>query len=239
MESILGALMIKISVPALESRDLVLDSITTVRGKPESDIVPPLEGRIALGGPVSRHLTAHSVASDPSAADFLVEHSAHYAFHLVFFNLSFSAKPTVPRLLSVSLELSLSTPVSTPDPIALSMSPQRIVNFAQVEHGFRLGPELTFAGVEATLGEVSRSATWVEQSIFLQAMRQLRPDPGWEFRRTKTMDIAGSYDLAMVVRSPKNAATGITCTVTATTKGGLLNRYRRELPEPLLLETVI
>jgi hypothetical protein len=119
------------------------------------------------------------------------------------------------------------------------MTPRQITDTRQVQRSVRLGPQLALMNVEATLGEASKTTMREEREVFLQALRQLRSDPTWEFRRTKTMDISGAFNLAMVVRAERDAAIGVTCTMTASTKGNLLRWYRQELAGPLQVGTVL
>ncbi|XVQ11487.1 hypothetical protein ACQP1W_02585 [Spirillospora sp. CA-255316] len=229
--------MIKLTFPDLPRRELTLDSIDPVRGEPypNGDGPPPLEGRVFLGGPHSRQVTPEFVADDPELSAYVERESEHHTYHLVFMNLSFAVEPVSPRLASATLDLRLSATVPTPEPVALSMTPRRITDSAQVQRGFRLGPQLMLMEVEASLGSIERTTVREEHELFLQALRLLRPDPAWEFRRTKSMNLEGAHDLVMVVRTARNTAAGVTCTVTASTKAHMRRWYRRELPDPLQL----
>lgn len=233
--------MIELPVPDLPKRELTLESIDPVRGEahPVGEAPPPLAGRIFLGGPYARQVTSDFVADDPGLSAYVDSESSHHAYHIVYMNLSFAARPVTPRLASATLSMKLSATVRTPEPIALSMSPRRMSDTTEVQRVFRLGPQLTLADVDASLGEIGKTTSRKEDEVFLQAMRLLRSDPAWEFRRTRTRDIEGSYDLVMIVRAARNAATGITCTVTASTKAHLRRWYRRELLDPLRLETAL
>ncbi|MDV7215225.1 hypothetical protein [Streptomyces prunicolor] len=233
--------MIELVVPELPQQELTLDSIDPVRGDahPAGGGPPPLAGRIFLGGPHGRPLTREFVAADPDLAAYVERELEYHSYYLVYLNVSFAAEPAAPRLATATLDLKLSTTGNTSEPVALSMTPRQITDSVQVQRSVRFGPKLALMDVEATLGEVSKSTTRDEREVFLQALRQLRSDPTWEFRRTKTMDISGAFDLAMVVRTERDAAIGVTCTVTASTKGNLLRWYRQELAGPLQVGTVL
>ncbi|MCX5376138.1 hypothetical protein [Streptomyces sp. NBC_00091] len=119
------------------------------------------------------------------------------------------------------------------------MSPYRVSDVSQVQKSWRLGPQLSLLGTDASIGEIGRTTSQAEHQLFLQALRPLRSDPAWEFRRTRTNELEGSHLLRLVVRTAYGTATGISCAITARAKTPLLRRYRKELPNPLRLETVL
>jgi hypothetical protein len=235
--------MIPVAFPDLPEQALVLEPDRRYRsgtgGLPEEDGTQLLAGRIALGGPYAVPVTPDYVAADPELRTFVVQEAAHNVYYLVHLSVSFAAEPTRPRLERLAIELRLSSSVTPPTPVAWSMAPLRLSDSVQVEHGFRLGPELKLAGAEFKVGEVERNVSEQRAKVFLQAQRELRSDPAWEFTSARKMSLYGSYRLVMVVRTAKDAATSVSSTLRAATRGNLLHRYRRELPESLPLTTVL
>lgn len=235
--------MIDLAPPHLVQYELVLDPADPVRGEgrptePGGD-PRPLAGRVFLGGPLVHRLTPQFLAADVELSRYVEEQSHQYSYFLVHLSLSFTPVPEHPRLTSAAVELRLSSTVNAPEPIALSMSPHRVTDTTQVQKVWRLGPQLSLVGVDASIGEVGKTVDFTEQEIFLQALRPLRSDPAWEFRRTRASELVGSHHLALVIRTARDAATGLSCIVTAGAKTPLLRRFRKELPNPVRLETVL
>jgi hypothetical protein len=226
--------MITVPLPALREQELTLESEGPRRGDGGDGGVLPLAGRITLGGPFAVPVTPDYVADDPDLRAFVEREAASRVYHVVHMSVSFESEPARPRLDRTVIELSLSC-ATTPAPVAWSMTPLRVTDSIQVERSFRLGPELKLQDVELSVGEAEQKQTWQRTEVFLQAQRILRSDPGWEFTRTKTMSLSGSYRLIMVVRADRHEATSISGTVRAATKGNLLRWYRRQLPDPLSL----
>ncbi len=206
---------------------------------PHSSESAPVTGQVFLGGPVSVPVTPDYVAEDPDLRAFVEREAEHSVYHLVHLSVSFRSGPGLPRLHTSSVELRLSSPSKVRAPVAWSMSPLRVSDVSQTERTFSLGPELKFQDVEMTVGGYEASTSRTRAVPFLLGVRELREDPGWEFTRTRTMSLDGSHRLVLVVRSDRNAPTGVTGTVRASTRGNLLRRYKSALPEPLTLNAVL
>jgi hypothetical protein len=231
--------MITVPLPALREQVLTLEPDDPTRGaRGEGGAVPPLGGRITLGGPYAVAVTADYVADDRDLRAFVENEAAHRVYHIVHMSVSFAGEPARPRLHRAAIEIRLSG-TAAPEPVAWSMSPLRVTDSVQVERSFRLGPELKLHDVEVSGAEVEQKESWQRTQVFLQAQRVLRSDPAWEFTRTKTMSMYGSYRLIMVVRAARDEVTSFSGTVTAATRGNLLRRYRRELPDPLVLNAEV
>lgn len=230
--------MIQVDAPLLPQRDIVLQPIGPVRDStpgPDGIAGEALEGRIALGGPVARRLTAKYLADDPVLREF-VERPAGYDYYLVHLSVSFNAGVRNPRLASASVELMLSAK-GQPDPIALSMYPSQLADTVHIESGIKIGPQLSLLGVEGHLGEVGKTVARDQREVFLQGLRVLRSNPGWEFRRTKAVELAGMFVLALVVRAEAGAEAEMDCVITASTKANVLRWYRQQVAEPLRLHS--
>jgi hypothetical protein len=231
--------MIEIAVPPLRERELTLEPVTETRGDHEAARLPPLTRRIALGGPLAVPVTPDYVAGYPDLRTFVEQEAGHSTYRLVHLSVSFAAEPAAPRLEAVTLEFRLTAAREAPQPVAWSMAPLRLTDVAHVERSFRLGPHLKLEDVEVSAVEYEKVTSRQQVEVFLQAQRELRSDPAWEFRRTRALDLYGSHRLVMVVRAGREQATGISGTVHAVTKGNLLRRYRQQVTGIPSLEAMV
>jgi hypothetical protein len=231
--------MIELLLPELPEYEIPLEPDGAARGKHEATGATALSGRVALGGPYSIQITPDYVAGDSDLREFIKHEAEHSIYHLVHLSVSFIEDRGAPRLDAATLELKLTSPVGNPQPTAWSMSPLRITDPVQVERRFTLGPHLKLGDAEISGGEFEQTASWQRGEVFLQAQRELRSDPAWQFRHTRTMRLYGAFRLIMVVRAGRNQAVNLTGTVLAATKGNLLRRYRGELPAAPPLEATV
>jgi hypothetical protein len=225
--------VIDIACPALQEHGLTLDLVASFRGLHEAPRTPSLTGRIALGGPFAVPVTPEYVAGDADLRAFVEQESAHSTFHLVHMSVSFAAEPSAPQLETTTLYLRLGCAAGLREPVAWSMTPLRAADATQVERRVKLGPQLKLIDAE-----FEQTVSRQRDEIFLQAQRELRSDPAWEFRRTKNSPLYGSHRLIMVVRAAKGQPTSISAAVSATARGNLLRRYAREFQDVLSLEVV-
>jgi hypothetical protein len=233
--------MIEVVLPVLPERELVLESVSAVRASVDDvrSPVPGLAGRVALGGPCAVPVTAEYVAEDPALRAFVEQESATSLYHVVHLSVSFAPRPTAPRLGRVSVELRLASTSTAVEPVAWSMTPLRVSSTVHVQDSVRLGPQLKLEHAQVSLGEIGRSVSRDRGEVFLQALRELRSDPAWEFTRTRAISLSGSHRLVLVVRASRDGETSISGAVRAVTRGNLLRRYERELPDPLALASVL
>jgi hypothetical protein len=228
--------MIDVPVPELSQYMLELESAESPRGKHEATGIPDLTNRVAIGGPYAVPVTAEYVAGDPGLRAFVESEAARFTYHLVHMSASFAEAPGGPRLDSATLTLKLAAPAGHPEPVAWSMAPLQVTDTVQVERRLTLGPQLKLLDVEVSAGQFEQTTSWQRTEVFLQAQRELRSDPGWEFRHTRTMRLYGSFRLTMVVRAASNQHMHISGTVLAATRGNMLRRYRSALPASPPLE---
>jgi hypothetical protein len=230
--------MIVVPLPALPEQQLTLEIDEPSRGaRRDGGLV--LADRIALGGPYAVPVTTDYVAGDPDLKAFVEQEAVHSVYHVVHLSVSFATEPATPPLDRASIELTLSATAGVAPPVAWSMTPLQVVDPVQVTRRFRLGPQLKLQEVEVSLGEIERTTSRQRPEIFLQAQRELRSDPAWEFHRTGGMKLHGSYRLIMVVRAARDEAASVSGAMRASVKGNLLHWYRRELPGPLSLAAAL
>ncbi|MGK5534227.1 hypothetical protein [Streptomyces sp. URMC 129] len=221
----------EIELPTPAMRPLTMASDDPVRGPADGPAVPPLTGRVLFGAPLSVPLTPEFAASDPELELFVRQEAAHSVYHLVRLGIGFAEQPPTPRLESASVHLVLSAPGAAVQPVAWSMTPERVTEQRERQRTVTLSPQFLFGG----LGEVSTTTTAVaEGTPFLLALGARTSEPRWVLRRTRAMPLVGDQPLALIVRAPRGVPASIAATVHASTKSTLLRRYRA-LPEPLEL----
>ncbi|WP_433372097.1 hypothetical protein ACQPZX_48780 [Actinoplanes sp. CA-142083] len=230
--------MTEISPPALDAGPLQLDlESTVVRGSDGVLPEPPdLSGRVFLGGPVSMPITADS-AGDPGLAAWLKSQQDRYAFWRLHLEATFQTRDGEPPFESATVQLALASPDGSGEaPITWSMAPRRLTDDVEVVRRWQLGPELGLADVTATVGSVGGETKSRQSAIYLEAVRLLRPDAGWEFRRTKQRPLAGLPEpLMAIVRAPAGGTVQLVVSVRATVRERQLFRYRSRSATPVLL----
>lgn len=226
--------MIDVVLPELPQRELSLKANGPVRGPGDPAPPPPLGGRILLGGPVSVPLDAKAVAHDAELQAFVEGEADSAVYHLLHLSITCEKDSEGPALHTVDVDLTLSADADAGadaivgfQPVALSMTPKQLTETVESTTSAQLGPQLAFVGY---------SRTSQQSRVCLEALRELRSDPGWEIRHTRTAKIGGTYRLAMVVRAPRGAKSRAAVAVgAAVRKGHVMRRYREEMPDPVSL----
>lgn len=233
--------MQNVEIPELSNRPVVLalDERTLRGGKrdnQEAEPMPALRGRVLVGGPVAVPVTPRYVADDSDLRAFVEQEAKRARYHLVHFAMTFErAESAAPALEAASIEIVMSSHNSATNPIAWSMLPMRVLDPFQITQAVKLGPQLKLHEAELSLGSVERSRTQQHAEVFLEALRELRADPAWQFERTKSFNLTGSHRLTMVVRAGRGATVRGSITVKATIRPHRLFSYRADLPDPLQL----
>ncbi|MEO3749607.1 hypothetical protein [Streptomyces sp. B6B3] len=232
--------MIPVEPLDLPLRPLVLTSVDATlappSGEPTPPPVPPLAGRVLLGGPHAVPITPEFAAEDRELRLFVSQEAARAVYHLVRLTLNFPDRPVTPRLHRVDAAFELTAQDGAEAPVAWSMTPSEVRDARQRVRHVALGPRLAFLGVEVELGEWSRTVTEQTGEPFLQAQRAQTPRPGWRFTRTRAMPLTGDQSLAMVVRAPAGVTSTLGLEIRATTRSRPLGLRRyREVPGPLTL----
>lgn len=166
---------------------------------------PVLAGRVAVGGPIAANVAKAMVDEDPALAAFVESQEATSRFMLLHLAVTFQGTDDDPPLQSASVEFKLSSE-SGPAPIAWSMAPAVVSHPSQISQTVKIGPQLKLFGVEASGLSVERSRTHQSEEVFLEALRELRSDPAWEFSRTRTMTLRGSHRLIMIAQGPRGTS---------------------------------
>lgn len=233
--------MQNVEFPELSHRPVVLAlDERTLRGAErddqEAEPMTALRGRVSVGGPVAVPVTSRYVADDSDLRAFVEQEAKKARYNLVHFAMTFErARSADPALETASIEILLSSHDSAVKPIAWSMLPLRVLDPFQVTQVVKLGPQLKLHEAEFNIGSVERSRTQQHAQVFLEALRELRADPAWQFERTKSFSLTGSHRLIMVVRADRGATVRGTITVKAAIRLRRLFSYRADLPHPLQL----
>ena len=106
-------------------------------------------------------------------------------------------------------------------PIAWSMLPDRETSESQASTKVQLGADAKL--LKLTL---ERSMTTKRADLFVEALNELRSDPGWEFTRTNSVEISGTHRLVLVVMS--DAGAGVIGDVAASAT--VRDRFLRLIP---------
>ncbi len=220
-----------VTLPELTAEAIVLRQDPRTRGLGDGSPAwsENLTGKLRIGGPVAVPVTPAYVASSPDLAAFVAGEAGRYVYQIVHLAVGFEQDSQPPRLESVTIQLRLSSHDCAP-PIAWSMIPICVMDTEEVTTAVRLSPQLKLLGVEASAGSAERSNTHERGRVFLEALGELQVDPKWEFRRTRSRELRGSYRLVLVLRCTAGAASSVEVSVCAEgMRGSILRRYRETI----------
>ncbi|MFB7244400.1 hypothetical protein CW362_19975 [Streptomyces populi] len=231
--------MIDLDLPELTSTpvDLRLDERLTRHSAPGSGApaAPPvLGGRVALGGPIAAKVSNALVQKDPELAAFVESQPATSRYMLLHLSVTFMGAEDDPPLDTASVEFAMDGGTGTA-PIAWSMTPSLVTRASQVSQTLKVGPQLKFFGAEVGGLGVERSRSHQSDEVFLEALRELRSDPAWEFSRTRFDELRGSHRLAMIAHAPAGTTARAEVTVRANVRLRRVFSYSAPLPDPIQL----
>lgn len=218
----------KVDFPELPAEAIVLMPDSRTRGPRSEDPAwsERLAAKLRIGGPVGVPVTREYVASSPDLVAFVAGEAGRHVYHLVHLAVGFEPDSQLPPLESVNVQLKLSAGSGAP-PVAWSMLPACVADTEEATTDVRLSPQLKFFGVEATVGSAGRSSSRDRRRIFLEAFGELQDDPKWEFHRTRSRELRGSYRLVLVARCPVGRPSTVEVSVHAeAVSGSILRRYR-------------
>ena len=189
--------MIEIDLGPIESSPVTLsltkDPLRELREAPPKQ----LAGRFSLGVPIVLRLDAELLEADPEAVVFLAQNPTS-AFHLVRLACTFDNRKEEP-FLQAWLQVELGNGA-----IAWSMRPMRDSDFRDVSSKVKLEVGLKLAEIGAKASREQGDAT-KEETPFISAKGLQESSPRWQFRRTPTRALDGSFPLQLIVRSPLGA----------------------------------
>lgn len=195
---------------------------------------PSLTGRISLGTPVVRPLTAAQAAEgDEDWADFLESQAGQYDYLLLSLVCSFRPSPDGTPFVDAGIGIRLEAPGEPADlqPIAWSISPKKRAFPVTPSTQLKLTAKLMLveAGVEYTPEQGGR------EELFVVGMGERDSDPEWRFSATSGTPLVGDESLALIVRVPAGVPARAHITLAATVKQRRLGLipYRAVLPPAL------
>lgn len=195
---------------------------------------PTLTGRISLGTPVVRPLTAAQAAEgDGEWVEFLELQAGQYDYLLLSLVCSFRPSPGGTPFVDAGIGIQLEVPGEPTDrrPIAWSISPKKRALPATPSAQLKLTAKLMLveAGVEFTPEQGSR------EELFVVGMGERDSDPEWRFSATASTPLVGDESLALIVRAPVGMPARAHITIGATVRQRRLGLipYRAQLPPAL------
>lgn len=192
--------MIEIELPDLEWQGVVLrpEQRQTKDVRIKDGRSDDITGYSSLGQPVSMKLTPERVSDDQALVGFMEERAGVSDFYLIHLGCTFNP-PADDPVVWASLQVFLSRVDGVPEPlpIAWSMTPQRLTAPVESQATARLGAHLKF--VEA---EIQRTTTLTDNQIYVEALFELEPRPGWQFSRTKSAELHGVQRMSLVAMVP-------------------------------------
>jgi len=182
--------------------------------EPPADALESLPGRLSLGGPVTRGISAEST-DDAELRQFLTVDGAGYDFYLVRMSCTLRHDRERPfNSALVAFDLSAKGEVASA-PIAWSMDPRRLFDPVEVSRTVSLGPSLKVSGIglDATAGIGTQRE---RKDVFIEALYELESTPTWAMHRTASTQLRGVHTLNLVIRAQRGATTTGAVTASAT-----------------------
>lgn len=188
--------MTMLEVPEGEAIPLLLD-LRTVRGRPAPAVPFRLEGRIAIGQPQVRRLTAAAAGSDADLAHFIQAESINWDYFLAALSCTF-VSDNDHQLVTAWLRLTLTCPGGSGDndPIACSMDPLALDEIRVLPYSVKLTVPCVISSEISIQGDRSKRETAV------QALYEGTNKPAWTFAETSTKPLHGVQRLRLVIRAP-------------------------------------
>lgn len=219
-----------------EFEDLVLLSEERYRGGGDDAAAEPLKGRVKVGGPRGFEITEARVAADEGLRRFIEEGNRRVAYYYVCLGITFVTHDG-PRLEAAQVKLAMSAEPAVPPPSALAIRPLADGTAQKIERAVKIAPKLTLPGVGGTeVGDFEEKREYEQTRLFVRGLGLEGATPSWEFTRVPGKRLEGTCRLEVVVQAGRGATVTVAGSVTAqAARGGLLWRYRGELPNPLPL----
>lgn len=167
-----------------------------VRGQKSESIVD--QSWIELSEVMSHTIKIDDVKTDPELLSYYKTTAEHFRFDLVRLGCTFKSgeqESFDKAWLSAPM---LSNKEDKLLPIVWAMNPEQIYDTVEINNSVKIGAEFKFISSEA-----NREYKTLHKEHFLRAYREGKGAPLWEFCKTKTTSIEGSFILTMIVRVPK------------------------------------
>lgn len=166
--------------------------------------IPPLHGRVSLGGPFVIPLDADTLRSDEELCAF-IRGDTDAEFFLMHMTATFEPDDEEPlERVWFAVNLGRGDGVDSPLPVAWSMKPDREYEEQQRSSRLRLGPSLKLVAVGVSAA-AERGSSYLVRDVMLEARYEKQSNPTWVLERTRGSAIRGVQRFALVVRSPRAA----------------------------------
>jgi len=177
-----------------KERFVLAENPRVTRGEGRSPL--HLDSWIEIAQPAVIPLTETLIGSDEELRAFWATEQNRYRYDYVSLSCCFGPAETT-IFTKAWMEVELICQDGEEKPVAWSMAPHEIIDSAKLTHTDKLGAEFKLLS-----GEVQQQVERSYKEWFLRAFRERSAQPYWEFRHTIQSPIAGSWNLALVVRSP-------------------------------------
>ena len=212
--------MLSLEMPEFEFQavDLVPREMAQTRGRGDRSPRPDrLSGRLLLGTPIARVLTAEA-ADDKETADFLKARAAQSDFYFVTVACTFQPKEDEPfEKAWLHVNLDRADGVKDPRPAAYSMRPLKTSKEVKQSRSFKFGADLKILDVGLE-GGIDNKKEDAKEEVSVRAYGELTAEPFWEFRGGANAPLDGSYRLALVVDVPKSVKAQVAVNLEATVR---------------------
>lgn len=187
--------MIELELPEGSPVEVPLN-LRTVRGRPVPNAPAWLTGRVVVGRPRSRRLTAADAGGDQELQQFIESEAGKWDYHLIALSCTFISDDEQ-RLADAWLRVNLSNPDNASDsPVAHSMEPVILEEIRELSYSVKLIVPCIFFSSEISLGNKKN-----KPEAAVQAFYEGTSTPAWTFAETSTRPLHGLQRLRMVVRA--------------------------------------
>ena len=180
----------------------------------------PPETYVALGATTATRLTPQTAGLDPAVAEIIAGDSASRYYH-VRFSCTFhpSGNATFEK---AWVQSTLASDGAGDGPLALSLDPIRSDHPLDLSSSFEIGVDFKFVNAKASFDPKLTKAM-----IFVEALNEGLPNPGWEFTQTPSDRLSGLQRLQMIVRTGTTGCQGaITLLAQVARNEFLMGTYR-------------
>lgn len=202
--------------------------LRTVRGRPAPDAPARLVGRVVVGTPRARLLTAADAGADQELQQFIKAEASTSSYYLVVLSCTFVSDDEQ-RLADAWLRLDFDGAV------AQSMEPVTLEEITELSYNVKIGVPCVINS-EFTLGGKKN-----KRETAVQALYEGTSTPAWTFAETASRPLHGLQRLRMIVRAPAGQLVRGTISIGANVRAkrlGVLPYVApiAELPAPPRLE---
>jgi hypothetical protein len=187
---------------------------------------------VVVGGPLAEPIDDKFLAGSAELAAYQAT-QVQYRFVRVECQITFNTQGSETPFERATVQFGLTSdpPGDRRAPVALSMNPSWVTSSRPATTTWKLSPQLTFAGVEGSLGEVAGTAGGGESDPSLRAGNQLSAIPKWDLFRTREHELERPQPpLQLVLRLPAHAKARLEVGIQAwVKKSGLARFSNREL----------